>query len=225
MRGKRTAVVRTAPARHDLEAEEGVLSSAATPDAGLLIKGEGLRLRPDTPFASRLASALDCKERTRFLQDDRPGMTGRGAGGGGQITGSCSLNTCGRICASALRWGGYAYDCAKELDALCKGVTGADGIEFTIDGCVPWPDYYKATFFPFTACVVAGGSYQSCDCEFYRTYCDIYQDQPEYVNKTKTILKRGVADCCETKADDAGKRLCMKNAPSDAPSGSGRGPE
>lgn len=79
---------------------------------------------------------------------------------------------------------GKAYECAAELNAVCNGVTGADGTEFNIEGCVHVDEveYYKDLYCSFAECAaVNGGTYGSCGCTFYQMSCDKYKDDPEYM--------------------------------------------
>ena len=83
------------------------------------------------------------------------------------------------LCACSAK-GGYAYDCAAELHAVCKKVYDADGTIWTLDGCVGDVSYYAKVYCPFAKCIVEGGSYATCSCQMYQTVCDLYGDLDKY---------------------------------------------
>lgn len=157
----------------------------------------------------------------RFLQ---VGLGGDIAGGDGDACprpDTCEPNLCACVAD-----GGRGFDCAPELHAVCNGVTGADGKIFTIGGCVDDVTYYEQTYCPFAECIVNGGTFESCDCAFYKDFCDVYKDDPDYGIQVyeKTAMHCAIDACCKTKVDDVGRGMCLEAAPTSMPSAMPTGP-
>ena len=77
------------------------------------------------------------------------------------------------LCQCVSNDGNKAFDCASELNAVCKGFTDANGKNWTISGCVSGKEaYYQNIYCPFAECIVGGGTYEACDCEFYEDFCE-----------------------------------------------------
>lgn len=123
---------------------------------------------------------------------------------------TCEPNLCDCVAD-----GGRGFDCAEELHAVCRGVNDDNGNLWTIGGCVGNEKYYENAYCPFAECIVEGGTYASCDCDFYNTVCDIYRDDAYYGVAVYPDMASNcaVAACCNTKVDDAGRILCFPEEP------------
>lgn len=130
--------------------------SIAEVDVGILAGDDGHRQR-DT---------ISLFGRTRFLQEDQPTCP---------YPDTCEPN----LCACTAK-GRYAYDCAAELNAVCNKVYDANGKVWTLDGCTGDVEYYANAYCPFVKCIVEGGTYGTCSCQFYKIVCDLYGDRQKY---------------------------------------------
>ena len=87
--------------------------------------------------------------------------------------------------------------CANILDAVCKGYE-KDGKTFNLSGCVDEYYYeYWQTYCDFATCAIAGGSYASCECEWYGIFCDKLESHPFWAaseGRLEACKKKG--DCC-----------------------------
>ena len=90
-------------------------------------------------------------------------------------------------------------ECTTEINALCNGVTDENGIEWTIQGCIPYYSQYPFSqaylmnlLCPFSKCVVNGGTLGSCRCQMFKTNCEKFGDEGFYMpvshNVTKILL-------------------------------------
>mmetsp|Transcript_21291 Transcript_21291/g.49994 ORF Transcript_21291/g.49994 Transcript_21291/m.49994 type:complete len:326 (-) Transcript_21291:203-1180(-) len=87
--------------------------------------------------------------------------------------------------------------CASVLDALCKGQVEEDGKTFKLSGCVNPEKYeYFQTYCDFATCALAGGTYASCECEWYGVFCDRLEGHPNWAaseDRLESCQKKG---CC-----------------------------
>jgi hypothetical protein len=102
----------------------------------------------------------------RFLQEGEPTCA---------YPDTCEPN----LCACTAK-GRYGYDCAAELNAVCNKVYDDNGKVWTLDGCTGNVAYYANTYCPFAKCIVEGGTYGECSCQFYQNVCDLYGDRQKY---------------------------------------------
>lgn len=149
-------------------------------DVGILAGDDGHRQHDAIPLFGR----------TRFLQEDQP---------------TCSYpDTCEpNLCACTAK-GQYAYDCAAELNAVCNKVYDANGKVWTLDGCTGDVEYYANTYCPFVKCIVEGGTYGACSCQFYQTVCNLYGDRQKY--EVSPFFRWGVGT--EPEAKLGGCKIC-----------------
>ena len=116
-------------------------------------------------------------------------------------------STCPDTCSSALcdcvSKYGYAEPCALELHSVCT--------EQTLSNCVSedYVFYYQNVYCPFAACRVGGESYETCACDSYVDFCNIYQNKEGYERDTKTLKYCSIAVCCLGKTDDMGRETCL----------------
>ena len=169
----------------------------------------------------------------------------QGADGGADAT-CAEPDTCEPDLCSCTANEGDAFGCAEELNAVCKGLTDATGKTWTLGGCVYNISYYDNVYCPFAECVVDGGTFLSCECEFYSDHCQFYKDHPTFGvsnynyfihsfafvrNDTNVLLSQldaGYAEtintceidaCCKSKVDDAGRGMCIQGeVPTSMPS-------
>eukprot|EP00571_Detonula_confervacea_P010714 CAMPEP_0172297146 /NCGR_PEP_ID=MMETSP1058-20130122/277_1 /TAXON_ID=83371 /ORGANISM="Detonula confervacea, Strain CCMP 353" /LENGTH=362 /DNA_ID=CAMNT_0013006261 /DNA_START=20 /DNA_END=1108 /DNA_ORIENTATION=- len=192
--------------------------SKSDADVGLLGGRIGRRLHGNDLFGNRHGRAADSGGNgPRFLQEITNGEIEE------ELTchkpDTCEPNLCDCVAN-----GGKGFTCASELNAVCNGVTAADGTEFTIEGCVNYPDYYTNLYCPFAACIVGGGASESCGCSFYGESCSIYGNDPDYMDAEDTILHCAIDSCCRTKDDDDGRSSCFEEALTSMPSAMPSGP-
>jgi hypothetical protein len=80
-----------------------------------------------------------------------------------------------------------AFDFAVPLNAICNGVTDANGKKWGIEGCIRdypgYPDYqlyYTTMNCELAKCFVDGGTEVSCYCQMFHTMCDMFGDAGKY---------------------------------------------
>ncbi len=151
-------------------------------DVGILAGEDGYLQRGTMPLFGRRHPGVKVASSSfsiipRFLQvDEQPKCA---------YPETCEPN----LCACTAK-GGYAYDCAAELSAVCNKVYDADGTVWTLDGCTGNVKYYANTYCPFAKCIVDGGSYGECFCQFYQIVCDLYGGRQKY--EVSSSFGRGV---------------------------------
>jgi hypothetical protein len=141
-------------------------------DVGILAGEDGYLQRGTVPLFGRRRSGVKVASSSfstipRFLQEDEQPKCA--------YPDTCEPN----LCACTAK-GGYAYDCAAELNAVCNKVYDTDGTVWTLDGCTGNLKYYANAYCPFAKCIVEGGSYGECFCQFYQIVCDLYGDRQKY---------------------------------------------
>mmetsp|Transcript_27529 Transcript_27529/g.56638 ORF Transcript_27529/g.56638 Transcript_27529/m.56638 type:complete len:382 (+) Transcript_27529:66-1211(+) len=186
----------------EIEPDVGLLSSSS-PNTNTRWFASG---RPNAFFARRKQSNKYRNDNLRFLQD-------------GNSTSNCPDTCDPNLCACVDEYGN-GYECSEELHAVCTNATT------TLADCVKpsYLAYYSNIYCPFAACIVDGGAYNGCACDFYTRFCDIYGSDEVYSSESKTILYCAVAACCAARTDDAGKGECLLEAPTGALSGMPIGP-
>ena len=86
--------------------------------------------------------------------------------------------------------------CVPVLDAVCKGIE-EDGKTWKLSGCVDEENYdYWHTYCDFATCVLDGGTYASCECAWYGTFCDKFEGNPEWAEVGELLEACRVKDCC-----------------------------
>jgi len=138
-------------------------------DVGILaVEEDGHRHHDTMPlFRQRgVKDAASFSTVPRFLQEGEPTCA---------YPDTCEPN----LCACTAK-GRYGYDCAAELNAVCNKVYDDNGKVWTLDGCTGNVAYYANTYCPFAKCIVEGGTYGECSCQFYQNVCDLYGDRQKY---------------------------------------------
>ena len=142
-------------------------------DVGILaVEEDGHRHHDTMPlFRQRgvkvkVAASVSVSTVPRFLQEGEPTCA---------YPDTCEPN----LCACTAK-GGYVYDCAAELNAVCNKVYDDNGKVWTLEGCTGDVAYYANTYCPFAKCIVEGGAYGECSCQFYQNVCDLYGDRQKY---------------------------------------------
>ena len=87
--------------------------------------------------------------------------------------------------------------------------------------CVPdeYLPFYERTYCPFAECMSkTTASYESCECDYYKDYCELYYQFEESIGKCE------VSTCCEGEGSDT-KWKCLEAFsptynPTDAPTDS-----
>ena len=156
-------------------------SGGVNPDVGILLQGERLRRLQSG------AHSCDINHR-RILQSTNNTTTTD------TIADDVDYAVCGTMCKPAVCdciyniWCDCGVECASEIDAVCNGVTDANGTEWTIQGCITdypqypgYQEYFINVFCPFAKCIVDGGTFGSCWCQGYKTHCEKFGDERIYV--------------------------------------------
>ena len=110
------------------------------------------------------------------------------------MNGTCEPSVCN--CVANNRPGGGFY-CAAPINAICNGVTDANGTKWGFEGCYrDYPDYpdlqlYTRTVYcELAKCVVDGGTYGSCYCQVYHSLCELFGDVRMYhVSQNKSPIQ------------------------------------
>ncbi|KAL3805164.1 hypothetical protein ACHAWO_000699 [Cyclotella atomus] len=115
--------------------------------------------------------------------------------------------TCSSDLCSCVAQYGYANPCSSQLHDVCTNVTS------TLSDCVvpEYVYYYQNVYCPFASCRVSGGSYESCTCESYINFCNIYGIKQGYETDEKTAKYCGIAACCSKQSEDGGRRGCLED--------------
>lgn len=95
-------------------------------------------------------------------------------------------------------------ECVSPINALCNGVTDANGTKWEIEGCIRdypgYPDYQlysKTVYCEFANCFADGGTYGSCYCQMYRSLCDQFGDVRKYsVSQLQRQHLLPLSECC-----------------------------
>ena len=90
------------------------------------------------------------------------------------------------LCDSYVSGVGYE-GLADGRNAICNGVTDANGTKWEFEGCYRdypgYPDhqlYAKTVYCGISKCLVDGGSYGTCICQAYKSLCEVFGDVRKY---------------------------------------------
>lgn len=90
------------------------------------------------------------------------------------------------LCDSYVSGVGYE-GLADGRNAICNGVTDANGTKWEFEGCYRdypgYPDhqlYAKTVYCGISKCLVDGGSYATCICQAYKSLCEVFGDVRKY---------------------------------------------
>jgi hypothetical protein len=96
----------------------------------------------------------------------------------------CGTNgTCYPGFCDAYESGEDYEDLAVAQNAICNGVTDANGKKWEFEGCIRdypgYPDYQlytKSNYCGISKCLVDGGLYGACICQAYKSLCEMFGD-------------------------------------------------
>ncbi len=156
-----TAEENTETAILSLEAEEwhGYRESESSPDIGVLRGGTSRALQHGNMHYSE-GNYHDYDH--HFLQSSTTDTYSNNYDAGSMCGESCKPSTC--VCMTNIFLETSDVGCATEVDAVCNGVTDADGTKWNIQGCIIGYPYGDSSdvLCSVAKCRVNGGSFASC---------------------------------------------------------------
>ena len=102
------------------------------------------------------------------------------------------------VCNCYANYMGDKLYCGAPLNAICNGVTDANGNKWGFEGCYrDYPDYpdlqlyLKTVYCELAKCLADGGSYGPCYCQGYHSLCDVFGDVRKY-HVSQKIFQSGI---------------------------------
>jgi len=125
--------------------------------------------------------------------------------------GTCSTSVCN--CAANRN---TMFDCFVPYNDICNEVPDANGKQWNFEGCFrDYPDYPDYQLYlrmsrcGIAKCVFNGGTYGSCYCQLFHSFCKAFGDERAYNYYAEAAGHCMIDNCCQTKVDEAGMLSCF----------------